>query len=281
MVHSTWGDWFAKSVEDAEVDGLSLWYLGGNGFVVRSEETTVYIDPYFGDGNPPFTRRMIPVPMNPKDATLCDGVLVTHEHLDHMHPPSFLPLLDGNPDAEVYAPSESFEESEYGDMSGLPDERRVAVKEGMSFEIRDLTVHVRGANDADSLHPVSYVVEHESGAFFHGGDTKPADCFEEVGEEFDIDVGALAFGSVGNIRHPDGELRRTKWYMDENEVIEAANQLRIDRLVPTHYDLWKGLNADPKVLHEHAASHECPKVVEIVNLGDMTKIDEYGTTDLI
>ncbi|MCX2818621.1 MBL fold metallo-hydrolase [Haladaptatus sp. F3-133] len=269
MVHSTWGDWFVRQVESTTVEGLSLWYLGGNGFVVRSEDTTVYIDPYFGDGNPPFTRRMIPVPMNPKDATMCDGVLITHEHLDHMHPPSFLPLLDDNPDAKVYAPMEAFEEPEYGDVSGLPDERSVTVEEGDVFELGDINVHVRGANDTDSLHPVSYVIEHDSGVFFHGGDTKPADVFGKIGDEFDIDVGALAFGSVGNVRYPDGEIRRTKWYMDENEVIEVANQLRLDRLVPTHHDLWKGLNADPKVLHEHAASHEYPKSIEVVEVGDM------------
>jgi L-ascorbate 6-phosphate lactonase len=68
--------------------------------------------------------------------------------------------------------------------------------------------------------------------------------------------------------------------MDENEVIEAANQLRLDRLVPTHHDLWKGLNADPKVLHEHAASHEYPKTVEVVSVGDRLTTTESGVVPM-
>jgi L-ascorbate 6-phosphate lactonase len=42
------------------------------------------------------------------------------------------------------------------------------------------------------------------------------------------------------------------FYNDGDEVIEIANQLRLDALLPSHYDLWRGVLADPKALHEHA-----------------------------
>ena len=278
MVHSTWGDWFVREeVEGASVDGASAWYLGCNGFVLRSAETTLYVDPYFGDGDPPEIIRMIPVPMDPADATACDAVLVTHEHIDHLHPPSYGPLVE-DLGAELCAPSASFGPKRHyeGDLRA-PDDRRWVIAAGDTFDVGDFTVHVRGANDPDAVEPVSFVIEHDAGTFFHGGDSRPAESFAEVGDEFDLDLGVLAFGSVGRIRDKDaGETSSTRWYMDENDVIEAANDLGLDRLVPSHWDMWKGVTADAKVLHEHAISYAYPRVIERVTIGDRLDFDSPG-----
>ena len=278
MVHSTWDDWFVRDeIEASEPDGASVWYLGCNSFVVRTGVATVYVDPYFGDGDPPGLVRTIPVPMDPGDATTCDAVLATHEHIDHLHPPSYGPLVE-QLGADLYAPSACFgPDRDYEGDLRAPGDRRNEVAVGDIFDVGDLTVHVRTANDPDAVEPVSYVVEHESGTFFHAGDSKPADAFAEVGSEFDLDLGVLAFGSVGNIYYPDDEeVRRTRWYMDENQVIEAANALRLDRLLPSHWDMWKGVGADTKALAEHAASHRYPRVIERITIGDRVDFGAPG-----
>ena len=278
MIASTWDDWFVtKELEAVEPKGLSVWYLGGNGFVLRSPDTTIYLDPYFGRGNPPTQIRMDPIPMNPADATLCDAVLITHEHFDHMHPPSYRPLVE-DLGARVYAPKTAYET--VGDERP-PVERSTAVAVGDTFAIGDVTVHVREANDPDADEPVSYVFEHRSGTFFHGGDTRPSEAFEALGREFDLDVGVLAFGSVGRRYYPDRDVVETRHvYMDENQVLEAANALSLDRLVPTHYNMWKGLDADPKGLHEHATSFAYPHVIEVMRVGDRIDLDRPGIVPL-
>ena len=275
-VESDWEDWLPRAVESATPDGLAIWYLGCNGFIVKSSGgTTVFIDPYLGTGDPPRTVRMVPVPFNPDDITECDAVLGTHEHTDHVHGPSQAPILAGT-GADYYTTDSGHEvirEEAWLENYSVTDDQLQEVTEGETLEIGDLTVHVEPANDPDAEHPVSYVFEHESGTFFHGGDARPGE-FESVGERYDIDVGVLAFGTVGMIDNKEtGEPTRTQWYNDENMIIEAANELQLDTLIPTHWDMWKGMTTEPTVLHNHANSFKYPSMLSIIEIGDRYDLD--------
>jgi len=273
MTVSDWGDWLPRAVEDADPDTVAVWYLGCNGFVLKgSEGTTLFVDPYVGLGDPPRTIRMIPVPFDPADVTDADAVLATHEHTDHVHGPSQAPILEAT-GATLYGPDDSLavarEDENWQADHDIDDDQFAEVSEGDTFEVGEFTVHVEPAHDPDATHPVSYAFEHDSGTVFHGGDTKPSDEFARLGEAYDIDLGILAFGTVGNV--PDKETRepvRTRWYNDENQIIEAASDLRIDRLMPSHWDMWKGLTADPTALHHHANSFDHPTDLELVEIGD-------------
>lgn len=277
MIRATWNEWFIEEVEQTAVNGLTVWYLGANGFILKTAETTVYIDPYFGIGeHRPYAVRMCPIPLDPANATVCDAVLVTHEHVDHMHPPSYAPLLECS-DAQLYAPQTCFENPDYDGELQVTDQQRKIVAPDDTFEVADVTVYVCGSNDPDSVEPVSFIFEHESGTFYHGGDTKYMDELAEIGDRFDVTLAAFAFGTVGQFyRANEGSARPIQWYMDGNEMIQAARALEIKQLVPTHYDLWKGFEGDPKVLHEHAASFENPKTIEVARVGDRIDVGSPG-----
>jgi L-ascorbate 6-phosphate lactonase len=272
MAHSDWDDWLPRAVAEADPDGVAIWYLGCNGFALTDGDTTLFIDPYLGTGDPPRTIRMIPVPFDPADVVAADAVLATHEHTDHVHGPSQAPILETT-GATFHAPDDSLavarEDERWTDEWDVEDDRFNEVAEGDSIEIGEFTIHVEDAHDPDATHPVSYAIEHPAGTFFHGGDTKPSEDFERIGAEYDIDLAALAFGSVGRI--PNKETReptRTRWYNDENQVVEIAAALQTDRLLPTHWDMWKGLTADPTALHHHVGSFEHPHALDIVEIGD-------------
>ncbi|PSP99903.1 MBL fold metallo-hydrolase [Halobacteriales archaeon QS_4_69_31] len=277
MVESDWGDWLVRAIEDADPDGVAVWYLGCNGFVLKADDgTTVFIDPYLGTGDPPRTVRMVPVPFDPEDVREADAVFGTHEHVDHVNGPSQAPILAGT-DAHFYATDSGHEvvrEETWTDNWGVEDGQLHEIDEGDTVQVGAFTVHVEPANDPDAVHPVSYVFEHDAGTFFHGGDARPGE-FEAVGGSHDLDVGALAFGTVGMIRDKaTGEPTRTRWYNDENMIIEAANHLQLDTLVPTHWDMWKGMTTEPTVLHNHAASFEYPRSLEVVEIGDRFDLSE-------
>ncbi|CAI49667.1 metal-dependent hydrolase domain protein [Natronomonas pharaonis DSM 2160] len=273
-IHSDWGDWLPTAIAAAEPDGLAVWYLGCNGFALKAADgTTVFIDPYLGTGDPPRTVRMIPVPFEPTDVVEADAVLATHDHTDHTHGPSQAPILTGT-DATFYGPPTSVATAEaWTDEHGVDGNDIAEITEGETLEVGSLRIHVEPAHDPDADHPVGYVVEHESGTFFHGGDARPSEDFEAIGGSYDIDLGAVAFGSAGMI--PDKETREpkyTQWYSNENMAAEAAAQLQLDRLLPTHWDMWKGLTADPTALRDHTRSFDHPRTLEILEIGDRTSV---------
>ncbi|MFA9516133.1 MBL fold metallo-hydrolase [Halopenitus sp. H-Gu1] len=276
MVHSDWGDWLPRAVADADPETVSLWYLGCNGFAIKgSNGTVLWIDPYLGTGNPPRTIRMIPVPFDPEDVTVADAVFATHEHTDHTHGPSQAPIL-ANTDAEFIAPDDSIAVARgenWTDRWDVSADQFTEIQEGDTVRVGEFSVDIVEVNDPDATHPVGYVIEHDSGTIFHGGDTKPAGTFDEIGDQYDIDLGILAFGSAGTV--PDKETgapQYTTWYADENGIVEAARALDVDRLLPTHWDMWKGLTADPTALHSHVRSFEHPRSLRIVEIGDRTEL---------
>jgi len=277
MTRSDWGDWLPRAIENASPETVSLWYLGCNGFVLKDHEGTVlWVDPYVGTGDPPRTIRMIPIPFDPDDVTTADAVFTTHEHTDHVHGPSQAPIL-ANTGAKLIGPDDSLavarDEEAWTNRFAIDDEQFIEVTEGDTQQVGSFSVHVVETHDPDATHPVGYVFSHPTGTIFHAGDSKPASSFEALGAAYDIDIGILAFGSSGMIPAKEsGEPTYTTWYSDETELIEAANALALDRLVPTHWDMWKGLTADPTALHEHVRSFDRPKRLDIVEIGDRIEL---------
>ena len=64
--------------------------------------------------------------------------------------------------------------------------------------------------------------------------------------------------------------------MDENEITEAATQLELDRLVPAHYDMWRGVGANPKALHEHIHWFPYPRTLVSIRIGDRLNVSRDG-----
>ncbi|MFB6167875.1 MAG: MBL fold metallo-hydrolase [Haloferacaceae archaeon] len=267
---SDWGDWLLGEIAAADPDGVDLWYLGCNGFVLKdSDGTTVWIDPYCGTGDPPKTVRMIPVPFDPAAVESADAVLATHEHSDHVHGPTQGPIL-ANTGATYHAPSDSLavvEAEGWRDEYGVDEAQFAEVGDGDSFSVGAFDVSVVAVSDADATEPVGYVVEHDAGTLFHGGDTKPGPTLDRVGEAFDVDLAVVAFGTVGLLPDGEGGRSRTKWYCDENEAVAVADAVEADRLLPSHWDVWRNLTADPTSLHDHVRSFPHPERLEVVEIG--------------
>lgn len=276
MVHSDWGDWLPNTIKCTTPEKVTIWYLGCNGFILKDNDgSVIYIDPYVGTGNPPQTIRMIPVPFDPKDMTTGDGIFVTHEHVDHVDEETQAPILEQT-GAKLYAPLETTEkiEQQGWQQTWSISERQISsVEPDDQIEVGKFQVHVKKAHDPDAIQPVTYVIEHGDMTIFHGGDTKPDKQFDQIGRQFNIDIGILAYGTVGKFTPDKSETsKRTKWYNNEDQIIELSNRLKIDSLIPSHWDMWRGFRSDPKILYHHAKDFDYPADVEIMEIGDSLHI---------
>ena len=277
MSASSWGTWLLDEVEATDSRGVDIWYLGCNGFIIKGADgTTLMIDPYLGTGDPPRTIRMIPVPFEPASVESLDAMLLTHEHTDHTHGPSQAPILEGT-GARCYAPptahEKAMEAEAWPTRFDVAHEQISQVTPGDKLEIGDFDISVIGVNDPDAVDPVGYVIEHPRGTIVHIGDARPSDELRTVTESFDVDIAIAAFGTTGMIPNKQsGALERTQWYSDADDVIAIAQQLECHRLIPTHWDMWKGLTADPRGLIDHARSFPHPRYVEILEIGDSTRV---------
>lgn len=121
------------------------------------------------------------------------------------------------------------------------------------------------------------MVEQESETFFDDGDSRPIAANASAGRSFDIDLGVLAIGSGGRIYEPEsGTSEPIRWYKDENQMREAARDLKLTRLLPFHWDMWRGVGSDPTALHEYAASYKYPRVFEVEIISDKLDVGESG-----
>lgn len=272
MVSSDWKDWLSNTVKNTTPERITIWYLGCNGFIIKdSGGSVIYIDPYVGIGNPPQTIRMIPVPFDPEDMTVGDAIFVTHEHVDHINEETQAPILEQN-NAKLYAPTEAtakIEKQNWYQSWGISQDQVSSIKSGDQIQVGNFDVYVEAAHDPDAIEPVSYIISCDDITIFHGGDTKPTNQFSQIGRRFDIDVGILAYGTVGKFT-PDehSSPERTKWYNNGDQIVKSSNQLKIDCLVPSHWDMWRGFRSDPKILHHHARDFDYPRDIEIMEVGD-------------
>jgi len=236
-------------------DRGSLTWLGQAGFRLEIDGASFLVDPWVS----PHESRLIPSPPLALAGEGVDGVLITHEHLDHLDLP-FLPLLlERSPHASLALPAPVVPLVE----PIVPASQIVAVQPGDTVELAGLEVHVVPAfhgvtmedayGDGSSVggRPrfVGYVL---AGAqrIYHAGDTIVTDPLTSALRDLDVDVALLPINGRDAAREAQGIVGN----MEAREAVELALGIGATRLIPYHWDGFAGNTVAPGTAVDAAAA---------------------------
>jgi L-ascorbate 6-phosphate lactonase len=255
---AAWPPAFLAELEDSPPDeGPVLWALGGPSFLYRTATTSIWIDPYLGatpDDLEPGIFRSLAIPVDPDAIRRADAVISTHAHVDHCHRESLTPIV-ANTEASCIGPATSIARMR---SWGLPDDRLVEVGPGAELEVGDVAIRVYGAHDPLEPGAATFVLESSGVSLFVSGDTRLGPALATVADGHALDYALLAFGG--------------DWYMDAEQVMEAATVLRPKTLIPFHWELWRGQTGDLVALFDAYHRLSPPFGLLLPAMGDCVRL---------
>jgi len=102
---------------------IALWWLGQSGFLIRSAQSAILIDPFLS-ANPD---RVVAPPVAPETLTGLQLIACTHDHIDHLDKPSIPALSVASPHAVFMVPTPVVSE-----VTALGVAPRTAVEEAVA-----------------------------------------------------------------------------------------------------------------------------------------------------
>jgi len=231
--------------------GLRIWWIGQEGYILKSAKHVIYIDPYLSTYAERITKgksnehvRINPAPMQPQDVDHADIVLCTHDHADHIDPDGIPLIAAASPEAVFIVP-----ECARDTMLGFGiDERRIQTMRG-DDELRPDGIHIYAIpakhEEFDRHHQkgyryLSYIIDIDGITLFHAGDTIPYEGQVERIRKHRIDMAFLPVNGRDEFRR--------KLDFEGNFTCDEAVRLAVDidagLTIPMHYDMFAINTAD-------------------------------------
>lgn len=198
-------------------------FLGQSGYLLKTENTTILIDPYLSDsvnrvaGRP----RMLPVPLNPAEIC-CDAVICTHNHLDHLDPDTIAQIHD----KQLYITTNEGKAV----LNRLGRHTVVALHVGESIVVGDFEITAVFADH--TVEAFGLIVKAENKTLYFSGDTLYNEKLFDVAK-YKPDVTCICInGRLGN--------------MNVREALITAERIGAKINIPNHYDMFASNAEDPR-----------------------------------
>ncbi len=226
---------------------LAFWGQGQVGVAIKGPTGVLYVDPYLtdSDGEGRRLERCFPPPLEPEEVTNASAVLLTHDHVDHTDPRTWLLLASASPQARFVSPSTSRDTLV---EAGLDQDRITVPEVGEPLKIAGATAtavpsaHPELERDPERGYPyLGYVIEWNGVTLYHAGDTVIYDGLIETLGRWEIDVAFVPINGRDFFRTREGIVGNT----DYREAAHLAEELDFGLVVPTHYDLFAFNAVDP------------------------------------
>jgi L-ascorbate 6-phosphate lactonase len=220
-----------------------LWFLGQAGYIARSREVSLAIDPYLSDSvgatDPDFTRQ-IPVPIEPGDLDV-DIFIVTHDHLDHLDPDTVRGYR--HVDSTVFV-APRLAAGKLVEL-GVPKESIVRIDSGEAQSIKGVCITGVFAlpTGKEVIDTTGYLVEFENGrSFYHASDTAYCELLLKAAPHAEVLLVPIN-GKWGNLNIEQAAL-----------LVEAVKPRTV---IPNHYDVMALNSENPEAFRHRCKGADC------------------------
>ena len=238
-----------REIDGAKTDeGVSLWFLGQLGFVIKIKETVIYIDALlndFSDGKG--NGRIYEPPFLTNDGVRADYFICTHNHGDHLNLKTLLPQSRANPQTRFIVPSSS---RVVLTSAGIEEDLVIGAKEGEVIHLSEgidlfpvAAAHPVYEHDLNGNYTcLGYVIRGNGVCLYHAGDTMVTPQLLETLEKFKpIDIAILPINGEDWERTAQGIIGN----MNVEDAVRFVRALEIDLAVPAHYDMMNNNCVNP------------------------------------
>lgn len=234
----------------------AVWRLGQSGLAVRFAESTVLFDPYLSNHceavlAAPFDhRRLTRSPLDPVELDMLDLIVCSHDHLDHLDPPTMRTLARQNPEARVAAPRTC---AAILASLGWHSERIGVFDDGVTQKIGGVRVtafavpHDEFDQSAEGHPYLGWMVEDAAVRVAHLGDARSHERIIAALIERPVDLLAVPINGRDDARAAMGFAGN----MSAAEAVDLALAVGARLTVPMHYDMF-AQNVDPGAIERFA-----------------------------
>ena len=220
-----------REIDAVNGHGITLWWLGHAGFVVKSFDIVFWIDPCLT--TPPGRQRIAPPSVEPGAVKNADMVLCTHKGASHMDPATLTPMLSANPRVRVVMPKSA---AGHARDAGIPYERMTTTDSGLRVEYFKRGLYGR-VYSAPSAHPeldwtpaggfphLGYLIRFGETTIYHAGDCRPYEGLADRLRPFNVKVALLPINGKENF--------------EAAEAAQLAEDIGAKWLVPMHYGTFE------------------------------------------
>lgn len=201
---------------------MKIRFLGQSGYVLKTENSEIIIDPYLSDSvnrvaNRP---RILPIPIQPKNIK-CDAVICTHNHLDHLDPDTVAEIID----------NQFFITTNEGktELLKMGKSNVVSLNVGESIDVGDFEITaVFGDHTVEAF---GLIIKAEDKTLYFSGDTLYNERLFDIAK-YKPDITFICInGKLGN--------------MNVNEALVVAERIGAKINIPNHFDMFETNSENP------------------------------------
>lgn len=207
---------------------MKIKFLGQSGYIVKSNNSQIIIDPYLSDSvNRAAGRaRMLPIPLNPNEIS-CDAVICTHNHLDHLDPDTVSKI----PTGQFFITTNEGK----GTLAALGINNVAALNIGDSIKVVDFEITAVFADH--TVEAFGLIIRAENKTLYFSGDTLYNEKLFEI-SKYKPDITFICInGRLGN--------------MNVKEAIVTAEKIGAEINIPNHYDMFESNSENPRLFSEN------------------------------